>query len=66
MKELEEIVQAMEAGGLSLESSLDAYQRGMALLRHCQDQISAAEQKVRMLENGILRDLPARPDEPAD
>ncbi len=57
MTELERIVQGMEAGRLSLEQSLGAYQRGAELLKFCQDTLSAAEQKVQVLEAGILRDF---------
>jgi exodeoxyribonuclease VII small subunit len=57
MTELENIVQGMEAGRLSLEQSLSAYQRGAELLRFCQDTLSAAEQKVQVLEAGVLREF---------
>ena len=58
LKELEGIVHSMEVGDLPLEASLGAYQRGMSLLKYCQDQLTSAEQKIRVLENGVLRDLP--------
>lgn len=57
MTELESIVEGMQAGRLSLEQSLGAYQRGAELLRFCQDTLSAAEQKVQALEAGVLRDF---------
>jgi|AMWB02.1.fsa_nt_gi exodeoxyribonuclease VII small subunit len=59
LSELESIVRAMEAGQLPLEESLAAYERGAALLRHCQQALSAAEQKLQMLEEGQLRDFDA-------
>lgn len=62
LAELESIVQGMESGKLSLEESLDAYQRGAALLRHCQAALTAAEQKIQVLEGGELRDLPGLPE----
>jgi exonuclease VII small subunit len=31
----------------------------MILLRHCQDTLAAAEQKMQILENGVLRDFDA-------
>lgn len=58
LAELESIVQGMEAGKLSLEESLAAYQRGTALLKYCQCALAAAEQKIQVLEAGELRDLP--------
>lgn len=59
LQELERIVQAMESGDMPLEESLASYERGMALLRTCQDRLAAAEQKIRMLEDGELRELGA-------
>ncbi|GAB4173431.1 MAG: exodeoxyribonuclease VII small subunit [Rhodocyclaceae bacterium] len=52
LTELETLVQDMEAGKLSLDESLAAYERGMRLLRFCQEILSAAEQKVEMLAGG--------------
>lgn len=59
LEELEKIVQSMEGGDAPLEESLANYERGMALLKACQERLAAAEQKVRMLENGGLCDLAA-------
>lgn len=59
LAELEAVVQDLEGGKLSLEESLAAYRRGVELLRHCQGQLSDAEQKVQALENGVLRDFQA-------
>jgi exodeoxyribonuclease VII small subunit len=57
LQELERIVQAMETGDASLDDSLAAYERGMVLLKHCQDTLAAAEHKLRILENGVLHDF---------
>ena len=57
--ELEQIVAAMETGTLSLEESLARFQRGTALLRHCRDALESAEQRIRVLQDGELKDLPA-------
>ena len=56
LQELEAIVQAMDAGTAPLEESLAAYERGMALLKYCQETLAAAERKVRVLEEGVLRE----------
>ena len=50
LTELESIVAAMEAGQMPLQDALDAYQRGIALLRQCQDTLTAAEQQIRILD----------------
>ncbi|NSL54223.1 exodeoxyribonuclease VII small subunit [Uliginosibacterium aquaticum] len=58
LSELEGIVAAMERDDLPLENALASYQRGVKLLRHCQGTLAAAEQKIRILENDQLTDLP--------
>jgi exodeoxyribonuclease VII small subunit len=59
LQELESIVQTLEGGGTPLEDALKAYERGMSLLNYCQETLGQAEQKIRFLDNGTLRDLPA-------
>jgi exodeoxyribonuclease VII small subunit len=59
MAELEEIVANMEAGSLSLEDSLAAYRRGAELLAFCRTRLEDAQQQVRVLEEGVLKELPA-------
>lgn len=56
LAELEEIVQNMESGRLPLEESIAAYRRGSELLKHCQQQLSDAERKIQILDDGTLRD----------
>lgn len=55
--ELEKIVAAMEAGQMSLEASLAAYQRGAELLQYCQNKLQGAQQQVRVLEAGMLKNF---------
>ncbi|MGE5470724.1 MAG: exodeoxyribonuclease VII small subunit [Bacteroidota bacterium] len=57
LAELENIVSSMESGKLELEASIAAYRRGMELMRHCQAQLTAAEDQIRILENGQFRDV---------
>lgn len=57
LAELEDIVSRMEEGKLELDASIAAYQRGMALMQHCQGQLNAAESQIRVLENGELCDF---------
>ena len=59
MTELEQIVADMEAGRLSLEDSLAAYKRGAELLTFCRSRLEDAQQQVRVLEEGVLKELPA-------
>jgi exodeoxyribonuclease VII small subunit len=57
MAELERIVADMEAGKLSLEDSLAAYKRGAELLSFCRTRLEDAQQQVRVLEEGVLKDF---------
>jgi exodeoxyribonuclease VII small subunit len=47
--ELEALVDQMEAGDLTLEASLTAYERGVKLTRYCQLALRSAELKVKQL-----------------
>ena len=47
--ELEQLVEKMEQGNLSLEASLQLFERGVALTRACQKALTEAEQKVQIL-----------------
>ena len=55
LAELEKIAAQMESGKLGLEESLAAYQRGAELLDFCRKVLGDTEQKVRILENGLLK-----------
>ena len=55
--ELEKIVAAMEAGQMSLEASLSAYQRGAELLQYCQNKLQGAQQQVKILEADMLKNF---------
>jgi len=49
LKELEEIVQQLEAGDLPLERSLQLFEQGVKLSRECQKRLDEAERKVEIL-----------------
>ena len=51
LQELEALVTRMEQGNLSLEESLQHFERGIQLTRTCQQALKAAEQKVEILLN---------------
>ncbi|MFZ2267206.1 MAG: exodeoxyribonuclease VII small subunit [Azonexus sp.] len=55
--ELENIVSSMESGKLELEASIAAYRRGMELMQHCQSQLAAADEQIRVLENGEFKNI---------
>lgn len=49
-QQLEQIVTRMEREEISLEESFQLYQRGMTLLKSCNDTIDTVEKKVLMLD----------------
>lgn len=49
LTELEALVESLEAGDLSLEASLEKFERGVALARSCQNALKAAELRVQQL-----------------
>ncbi len=53
LDELEQLVQRMEKGNLSLDDSLQAYERGIALYRNCQTALEQAELRVRLLSDPL-------------
>lgn len=59
LAELEEIVSDMEAGQMPLEKSLAAYKRGAELLKFCQGALQDAQQQVKVLEDGVLKNFAA-------
>ena len=60
LKALEALVLDMETGNLSLEDSLSAYKRGMALTAFCQQKLEDAELQIKVLESGVLKDYVPR------
>jgi exodeoxyribonuclease VII small subunit len=49
LAELEQLVERMETGEMSLEESLQAFERGVALTRDCQKALKEAELRVQAL-----------------
>jgi exodeoxyribonuclease VII small subunit len=51
LDELEQLVQKMEKGEQTLDESLAAYERGIALYRQCQSALEQAELRVKLLSD---------------
>jgi len=67
LAELAALVERMEKGDLTLDESLKAFERGIALTRTCQDALQNAELRVRKLTaDGRYEDLDPDPDDAAD
>jgi exodeoxyribonuclease VII small subunit len=58
--ELEQIVKTLEEGDLSLEKSLELFERGVQLSRFCHSTLEQAERRVEILtDRGEIRPAPA-------
>lgn len=56
MARLDEIVRHLEKGDMPLDDSLALFEEGTALIRSCEKQLDAAEQKVVKLRKGPDRE----------
>lgn len=57
LEELENLVEKLERGQLTLDESLEMFERGMKFARMCNRKLSKAERKIEILieENGKLK-----------
>jgi exodeoxyribonuclease VII small subunit len=49
VEELEAIVSALERGDVALDKSIEIYERGEALKKHCEALLSAAENRIEKI-----------------
>ena len=49
MKELEAIVARLERGDVALDRSIEIYERGEALKKHCEALLNAAENRIEKI-----------------
>ncbi len=59
LRELETIVKALESGELPLEKSIEAFEKGVSLVRECKSLLDSAEGKVTTLLEGIQNEKKA-------
>jgi exodeoxyribonuclease VII small subunit len=61
LKRLEEIVEALETEDLDLDKSLQFFEEGVHLSRHCNQQLQAAEKRIDILLSKTDGTLAAEP-----
>ena len=49
LKRIEEIVEALEQGEVSLDDSLKLYEEGQSLIKFCREKLTKVEEKVKEL-----------------
>ena len=57
MGELEDVVEQLETGELTLDKSLKQFEKGVRLSRECQTALAEAEQKVQILIDSELKEF---------
>ncbi len=50
LNKLETIAEQIEQGKIGLEESIDKYEEGMALVKHCRQILSKAENRIQQLQ----------------
>jgi len=61
LAELETIVRDLESGKAPLEKSIGAYERGIALKKHCEQKLRSAQEKIEKIsvdQNGSVKTEP--------
>lgn len=57
LEQLEQIVEALEEGGLSLDEALKQFEQGIKLSRRCEKALTEAEKKIEILTKNADGDL---------
>ena len=55
-EELGKIIEMMDNDEVSLEDSLNLFEQGMKLVKHCNDKIDKVEKKINIIEGNVEND----------
>lgn len=69
LQDLEGVVEKLDAGTLSLEESLQAFEEGVALVRFLEEKLTEVEKRVEVLtrdNNGLFQTQSLETDEEGD
>jgi exodeoxyribonuclease VII small subunit len=61
IEELEKITESLESGELELERSLELFERGVELIKYCQDSLDSAQSKVELLVDSLEGEIESVP-----
>lgn len=53
MKRLEEIVEKLESGNVSLDNAMELYEEGVKISKQCLDKLNQAELKLKRLSKDV-------------
>ncbi|MCL4673701.1 MAG: exodeoxyribonuclease VII small subunit [Sphingomonadaceae bacterium] len=54
LRALEDVVRKLESGEVPLDQSIDLYERGEALRKHCQARLDAAQARIEKIVTGAV------------
>ena len=54
---LEKLIEKLQSGDIELDQALKHFEQGVGLIKQCQQSLSSAEQKVKMLVDNQLQDF---------
>ena len=66
LEELEQIVERLEGGQLSLDEAIRSFEQGIALVKLCGRRLQQAEKKIDRLSRQTLEIFPAEEKPPDD
>jgi exodeoxyribonuclease VII small subunit len=59
IEELEKITDSLESGELELEQSLALFERGVSLIKYCQDRLDSTQARVELLVDSLEGEVEA-------
>ena len=65
LKELEQVVSQLERGDVALDKSIDLYERGDALKKHCEARLAAAQARIDQITLAEGQPTGTKPFDPA-
>jgi len=64
INQLKGIVDQIEQGEIPLQDSLEQYEKGMALIKHCREILQKAEQRIERISKEEPPEPPEEPEAP--
>ena len=63
---LEEYTQSLESGELSLDESLQVFEKAVALIRYCGEKLEGAKKQMLILAEGLDGEMQEKPFNPEE
>jgi exodeoxyribonuclease VII small subunit len=63
---LEEYTEQLESGELTLDESLQVFEKAVALIRYCGEKLDGAKKQMQVLVEGLNGEMTEKPFNPED